>query len=184
MIGGHSPVSEPIAPGEATSDAGNAIDDVRTFRQSVAVPWSRAQPVDPEAFDSLQADVPEQTNVEPAAIVGTAFERQVSRAVRQAGDVRPYDSERLQIHTRLRDPLVDFRCRIDGRDEEAVEQAIDAGEWTDDWRAQAFLSRDDSVSPPLKERIRAWLLPEATTKLAIDRTVAAIEAAYRDSRDR
>lgn len=58
---------------------------------------------------------------------------------------------------------------------EDAKQAVEAGTWTTDAVAGAFLARPGGPRPPIYSRLRLWLTPERERRRRIERTLRVIE---------
>ena len=122
------------------------------------------------AFDPFLRRSPERI-ADDRATVGADVDRQVARAVTAGGE------ELAAIRTRLRRAAVAAASR-GGREPEAAEAAVDAGTWTDDPTAAAFLG--EPGYPPAA-RARAWLDPPGERERRVRETVRAIRRAREEA---
>ena len=76
---------------------------------------------------------------------------------------------------------VDALVHVDDCDRTTARLRVEAGEWTDDPVAAAYLA--DGSPRSLRRRLAARLRPRRTVRRRVDRTVAAIEALL-DERER
>lgn len=88
---------------------------------------------------------------------------------------------RAEVRREVRAVAVETLAETDGVSAAAAERLIEAGEWTDDPRAAAFLGGADVPRPPLGLRLRDWL--SADPSYAI-RARAAVDAIDRRRADR
>lgn len=104
---------------------------------------------------------------------GSAVLARASEAASEAGRVEAgVELVRPALRGLLQDVLV-----AGGIPEAAAERTIDEGTWTDDTTAAAVLSAEfDPPSRPLRERLRAWLVPDRAVHERLDRTIAAMAA--------
>lgn len=104
---------------------------------------------------------------------GSALLARASEAAREAGRAEAgVELVRPALRGLLEDVLV-----AGGYSEAAADRAIDEGTWTDDATAVAVLSAEvDPPSRPLRERMRAWLVPDRVVREHLDRTIAAMAA--------
>lgn len=126
----------------------------------------RTPSVAPEFADGS----PEQSVLEVAR-TGNRFEAIVAD---RAGAVSDPREDGQGIREALADVVVDLETRTGERSPEAVRAAIDAGDWTDDRIAAAFLGGEAAPDFPLRSRIRGWVRPSAAFRHRVERTVTAI----------
>lgn len=100
---------------------------------------------------------PEAVHAESSSPPGSKFDRSIGK-----GDVRET----------LAETTVETLVRQAGTDRADARAAVEAGTWTDDPVAAAFLG---APTQPLSARIRHWLDPAAERQRRVDRTVRAIE---------
>lgn len=79
-----------------------------------------------------------------------------------------------KVRDRLRDVLIATYRRELGSTEAAVEQ-VDAGKWTSDPIATAYLSDQDKLDYPLLHRLYRWLYPGQAFGRELTRALAAVE---------
>ncbi|MFC7071465.1 DUF7269 family protein [Halobaculum lipolyticum] len=88
---------------------------------------------------------------------------------------------RGRARRRLREVATAELAAAEGLSASTAERRIDAGEWTDDVRAAAYLSDGPTPSVPPVTRLRDWLAGERTAR-SVRATVRAVEALERRSR--
>lgn len=100
-----------------------------------------------------QATPPRPESVQPAPILGADFDEALDDEV----GPRSYllGGRREQVRDRLREAAIRAEIADSSCSRSTAERRVDAGEWTDDPDARAFL--DGSRSPPLGSRVRAAL---------------------------
>lgn len=108
----------------------------------------------------------------PVAVAGTDLSAGHERTV-ERGD---FDEATDPLRRRLREVVVEsHRHAQGGRDDAAA--YVDAGEWTDDRYAAAFLTTSPAVDYPWYHRLYAWLYPGRAYERRVERTLAAVESA-------
>ena len=106
---------------------------------------------------------PETTSVDPLTVAGVEYDDTLRR-VRSISGTRNARRE-------LRETAL-AAIQASGTDEETARSRLEAGEWTDDPLAEAFLS--DSQPVPLLARVRGWLDTEAEARRRLTRTIDAL----------
>lgn len=103
--------------------------------------------------------------------------RYVAMYGRRADHVKHVPSQVQSLLEELAATAADTYATAAGCDEETARRAVDAGEWTDDRIAAAFLARDPTVTPSFTkwERLFGWVAPRITFESRLDRTIAEIE---------
>lgn len=134
----------------------------------------RASSAPTDAFDALDARPPEEATDDGTRVVGHEFDEALRTARRRGttdggGRARSADGSVERVRSQVRTAAI-AAVAADG-DREAAVDAVDAGTWTDDPVAAAFVGDDDY---PLGERLRAWLDPEAALDRRVDRAVGAV----------
>jgi len=120
-----------------------------------------------DAFDAATAEPPEA--------VTTARQRRTAEALQTAieetvdGDEDALDA----VLARLRETVAEAYAQTTGCTLEEAQQAVAAGEWTDDRTAAAALARDDARTFSLWSRLQLWLDPEAERRRRLNRTIRA-----------
>ena len=105
---------------------------------------------------------------------GRTFDYAVARSVAQLErDPNGDGWEASQVRTTLREAV--HAVRGDDEDAEAVSAAIEAGSWTDDRVAAAFLGGPDAPGVSLWRRLYAWLYPARAFERRVERVVDVIE---------
>lgn len=114
--------------------------------------------------------------VAPVDAPGAAFDRTVAGAT---GYRRSTVETRRRVEERLHETAAAVvERRLDCSREEAVDR-IEAGTWTDDPFAAAFLGGDDVATPPLADRLRHAVRSESAFQRDARRTADAIAALSR-----
>ena len=109
--------------------------------------------------------------VAPVDAPGAEFDRQVASAT---GYRRATVQKRRRVRKRLEESAVAVvQRRLDCSREDARDR-IEAGTWTDDPFAAAFLGGEDAPAPPLIDRLRHALSQESTFQRDARRTADAI----------
>ncbi|MFB6122208.1 MAG: hypothetical protein ABEJ78_01945 [Haloferacaceae archaeon] len=167
-----------VQPVEAGADAGSGVavesaagtdPDGDTRPEATRPGRHTSAPAD--AFDRLRAQPPEVATADGSAVAGERFDESLAAATASP-------TSASEVRETLRDVVVDVErshLRVDGVDDEAVAAAVDAGEWTDDRIAAAFVADGDAVSYPLRQRLYAWMDPAGAFDGRVRRTVGAIE---------
>lgn len=133
----------------------------------------------------LQDDAtPPETAVTDADIVGRSFDTVHETAVDEAGpqlDDRTVEAVREHLRGVATTLFDDSHSPNWADGEHDVETRLDAGTWTDDEIAAAFLGADGPYDPSLRERVRVWLFPRAVYRERVERTVRALETTVEQS---
>lgn len=109
--------------------------------------------------------------VAPVDAPGVSFDRRVAKAT---GYRRTTVETRQRVHDRLQDAAVAVVQRRFDCSRGAAIDRIEAGTWTDDPFAAAFLGGPDAPSPPLVARLRHALRTESSFQRDARRTADAI----------
>lgn len=125
-------------------------------------------------FDRAQRAPPEQPTTDTARQMAAGIDARIEAATQTDGDGETVAD--------LREPLAAtatavYAARTDSSPATA-KAAVEAGEWTDDEAAAAFLAGETVPSPGA--RLRLWLAPERERRRRIERTVTAIERLHDD----
>lgn len=123
-----------------------------------------------DAFDEATARPPEDAIASERTVTGAALEDTVDRAV--AGD----ETAIATVRARLATLAADVYARSTDSDPEGAASVIQAGDWTDDRVAAAFLAEGGAVKHTIWARLRLWLAPERERRRRVDRTLAAIRS--------
>jgi hypothetical protein len=102
---------------------------------------------------------------------GAALDRQID----QVGDGKRGRQARARVRREVRSVAVETLCDVEGIDEATAERRLEAGEWTDDPRAAAFLGDESVPQPRLGLRLRDWLSADPTFVRRARAAVAAVE---------
>lgn len=114
---------------------------------------------------------PPETDTEETAIAAGAVDAEIQAAVRSGGDALG------TVRARLATAAAETYAGAVGVSEQRARAAVEAGEWTDDAVAAAFLG---GVSPSVHQWLWLWLAPERERRRRIERTIAAIERLQAD----
>lgn len=127
-----------------------------------------------------QAEPPDPEEVQSAKRPGDEFTAAVSGVPPVS---LPWVTDgREAIRDRLRENAIGVEMRRRNVARADARRTVDAGEWTDDRVAAAFLSADaEGPNPPVSARIRAALRGESWFQRGATRTAAAIVAAEDDA---
>lgn len=126
--------------------------------------WMKVEPDRSDWLSDYRREEPERQ----AAVAGQTLMDAFDARVR--GD--PQSPE--PVRARLRDLLIAVHAREVGS-LEAAEAHVDAGRWTTDRYAGAFLSATGEVDFPWYHRLYAWLYPGRAYEHRVDRTLTAVE---------
>jgi len=125
----------------------------------------------PADGDAIQSPAPEEGVTEAGSRVGRDKQRQLSVATGRRYRCRSPSTETVRATLR-RGAVQRTRTRL-GHDEETASAIVDAGEWTDDPVAAAFLS--EGTPYPVTERLRAAVDPGNAYRRRVRRTLDAIQ---------
>lgn len=123
------------------------------------------------AFEGV-GDPPETVTAADRARTGRSLDERVADAA--AGD----DTALSSVQGTLARTAAAAYGRAADCDADAATRAVETGAWTDDQTAAAFLADEAGPSFSLWARLKEWLDPAAERRRRIDRTVAAVEAAF------
>lgn len=140
-------------------------------------PGSRAGPEprgSPAARFSRTGDPPEAASAADRARTGGSFDDRVAAAC--SGD----DVALREVRETLADTAAGALARADDSPPEQARRAVEAGAWTDDRLAAAFLAGDDGPGFSLGARLREWLDPAAERRRRVERAVEAVADALDD----
>jgi|APHM01.1.fsa_nt_gi hypothetical protein len=141
----------------------------------VGVLYSRTQTLpnnDTDTTDSPDTVAPEDPQT-PPQVVGEQFETTVSETLQdlRQGTAQPEDdTDPQQV---LRDNLTTAVQLRDGCSQRAARSTIQAGSWTDDRLAQAFLS--DEIAYPPRHQLLEWGRTDLAYERALEHTVQVVE---------
>lgn len=125
---------------------------------------------DPDSdFRALREDPPEHATA--AARVGDGFDHRLARAA-DGATLGLEDAD--EVRAEVRALAVAVVARESGCPADVARERVDAGEWTDDPVAAAYVS-DREASLHFYRRLRAWLRPWRTTVRRVEAAVAAVE---------
>lgn len=126
---------------------------------------------DRRATEIEAAETPDVERARPSPRPGDDFDRRLADAVG-----RRYSNYRAkrQLRDRLRKTAVDVLVWRGDCSEETARERIDAGTWTDDPYAVAFLSDERTAAVPLVERVRRSLSREPRFRRQARHAVDAI----------
>ena len=121
----------------------------------------------PDLFDRACRNPPETPTTHTTAQTAARTDATIDRAV--TGEQRAV----TEVRHSLAATAAAVHAAATDTDRTRAEAAIEAGEWTEDPVAAAFLA--SSESPPIGARLRLWLTPRRERRRRIERTLAAIE---------
>lgn len=125
-------------------------------------------------LETLVESPPEEAS-RSVDVVGRGFDERVERTVERIEDGRgpppgePPESE-------LEDALIAVLQRTEDCSRIRAESLVDAGAWTDDRLAAAFLGGEDAPDFPLRFRIVRWLRPDLAYERALVRAASEVAA--------
>lgn len=120
------------------------------------------------AFRTLREEPPEHTG--SGSVVGERFDGALARAADDATNGDDSDPFRDDV----RSLAIEVVARAEGCSESEAEPIVDAGEWTDDAVAAAYVT-DSEATLSLRYRFLAWLRPARTKRDRVDRAIRAID---------
>lgn len=119
-------------------------------------------------FRTLRENPPEHTAA--GAVVGEQFDEAVVTAANNASN----GDESDPIRETVRSLAVSVVAHTEGCPESEAEAIVEAGEWTDDAVAAAYVT-DSEAALSLRHRILAWLRPSRTKRGRIERALRAVD---------
>nr|WP_240148947.1 hypothetical protein [Halorubellus sp. JP-L1] len=140
--------------------------DVESVERLVDADDGAASP--PDVVDGVDVDV-------DADRPGRGFDYALARTVAQLEADPNADAWKAD---RVREDLESAVVAVltgDGLTEDAVSEAVEAGTWTDDRVAAAFLGGRDAPGVSLWRRVYAWLYPARAFRRRVERVVDEIE---------
>ncbi len=139
--------------------------------RSKQLPDGSLSPADIE-FETLRETPPEHTNA--AAVVGGEFDESVATAANDATN----GDESDPIRGDVRSLAVTVVSHSEGCSASEAESIVEAGEWTDDAVAAAYVA-DDEAALSIRYRVLAWLRPSRTKRDRVRRAIRAIDRCER-----
>ncbi|MFT4921212.1 MAG: hypothetical protein ACI8XM_000407 [Haloarculaceae archaeon] len=119
-------------------------------------------------FERAATNPPEAVTADRRQLTAATLDADVEAAIENGGD--PLGTVRAV----LAETAASLYAEQMQTDPETARAAIEAGTWTNDGVAAAFLAGENGPEPGLFARIRLWLTPERERDRRITRTVAAI----------
>jgi hypothetical protein len=119
-------------------------------------------------FRTLRENPPEHATA--GAVVGEQFDR----TLRAAANAATNGDEGDPLREDVRSLAIAVVARTEGCSESEAEAIVEAGEWTDDAVAAAYVT-DSGAELSLRHRVLAWLRPSRTKRGRIERAVRAID---------
>lgn len=132
-------------------------------------PWASRRRETDDPLAEREWEVAERT----APVAGAELTATIER--RAASDV-PFDELGDPIDGRLRDHLVTVFA-LELGDRAAAAEHVDAGDWTADPIAAAYVSDERAVDYPWYDRLYAWLYPGRAYQRRVSRALTAVERA-------
>lgn len=120
-------------------------------------------------FRALREDPPEHATA--AARVGDRFDHRLARTA-DGATLGLEDAD--EVRDDLRALAVDVVARESNCPADVARERVDAGEWTDDPVAAAYVA-DREASLPFYRRLLAWLRPWRATVRRVEAAIAAVE---------
>ncbi len=127
---------------------------------------------DTDATDSSETVAPEDPQT-PPRVVGEQFETTVSETLRDLGKEPGQPEGDTNPQQALRDRLTTAVQLRDGCSQRAARNTIQAGSWTDDRLAQAFLS--DEIAYPPRHQLLEWGRTDLAYERALEHTIQVVE---------
>jgi hypothetical protein len=126
-----------------------------------------------QQYDAATTDPPEAVTADRRSMTGAGIDADIEAAVASGG------TQLRVLRDLLRDLAADAYVRAYADSPQALDvdprEPIEAGTWTDDGVAAAFLAGEGGPTPSLLSRLRLWLAPERERERRIEATMAAIE---------
>lgn len=119
-------------------------------------------------FRTLRENPPEHTTA--GAVVGGQFDETARSAANNASNGDESDPLREDV----RSLAIAAVAHTEGCSEAEAEAIVEAGEWTDDAVAAAYVT-DSEAGLSFRHRVSAWLRPSRTKRSRIDRAIRAID---------
>lgn len=120
------------------------------------------------AFRTLRDEPPEHTASGP--VVGERFDG----ALAQAADDATNGDDPDPFRDDVRSLAIEVVAHTEGCSESEAERIVEAGEWTGDAVAAAYVT-DSEAALSLRYRFLAWLRPARTKRDRVDRAIRAID---------
>lgn len=109
------------------------------------------------------------------AIAGKQLTTKFNRQRTENSDAT--DSNTTALRSELKELIIDlYTHKLETR--ETARRYVEAGQWTSDQYAAAFVTDSPRIDYPLRHRLYAWLYPGAAYNIRVRRTLSAIESKY------
>lgn len=109
------------------------------------------------------------------AIAGKQLTTKFNRQRTENSDAT--DSNTTALRAELKESIIDlYTHKLETR--ETARRYVEAGQWTSDQYAAAFVTDSPRIDYPLRHRLHAWLYPGAAYEVRVRRTLRAIESKY------
>ncbi|WP_132057064.1 DUF308 domain-containing protein [Halorussus amylolyticus] len=118
------------------------------------------------------AETPDVETVETMPTPGAEFDERVARM--RSGPRRTTIRERADLRDALLDAAVSAVAHAENCSREDARERIDAGTWTDDVHAAAFLGGDDAPNPPFRSKLRLAFSTESVHQFRLRRAADAV----------
>lgn len=118
------------------------------------------------------AETPDVETVETMPTPGHEFDARVAGL--RSGPRRSTIRERANVREMLEEAAVSTVAERENCSQERAREKIDAGTWTDDVHAAAYLGGADAPKPPLLSKLRFLASPDSTYQIRMRRTADAI----------
>jgi len=155
-----------LASAVGTGYAAVTVVGLLALVQGIRVARSR------QATDLQAAETPDVETVESMPTPGDEFDEMVAQL--RSGPRRVLIRERADLRDALEEAALTAVADRENCSREQAAEALDAGTWTDDVHAAAFLGGADAPSPPLLDRVKIAASGESPFQLQIRRTADAV----------
>lgn len=125
-----------------------------------------------KAAELRAAETPDVETVETMPTPGDSFDRQVAEL--RSGPRRSVIRKRANLRETLEAAAVTAVADRENCTRERARERIEAGTWTDDVHAAAFLGGTEAPTPPLLDRVKIAASTESAHQFRVRRTADAI----------
>ncbi len=127
-----------------------------------------------QRYDRTKTTPPEAVTADRRTLTAADLDAEIDNAIESGGEPL------RRVRSVLADTVTKTYAEENRINLEKGRGAVEAGTWTDDAVAAAFLGGENAPDPSLLPRIRLWLAPERERSRRIKRTVAELSALTED----
>jgi hypothetical protein len=181
-----------------TDTEANDERDLDSVEETEPTAVSSTVSIPADEFDSLRSMPPEQPQSDVESVVGSDFDEILEERIHSYGrrddlfgifDVDPELMEQSSLlHVKsentVRNRLVALASELEQSSDGTAPARGSVDEWTTEAAVKSFLDPTQSDNLPLIDRIRVWLLPEATFERLVEESLETLEDAHDGGRDR